>query len=52
MTEAEILERNKAAISALDTIDDMGDEEEQGRTLEALIKAIDSDPLSYRKKFG
>jgi hypothetical protein len=29
----------------------MGDEEEQRRTLDALIEAIDAEPLSDRKRF-
>jgi hypothetical protein len=51
MTEEEIRARAEAAIRALDALDDMGDEDEQRETLEALIKAIDEEPLSYRKRF-
>jgi hypothetical protein len=52
MTEDEVKARAKLAISALDALDDMGSEEEQRETLEALIEAIDSKPLSDRKRFG
>ncbi len=46
MTEAEILERNAGAIRALDEVAEMGDEEEQRATLEALMTAIDEEPLT------
>jgi len=51
MTEEEVRARNEIAIRGLEALDDMGDEEEQTRTFEALKKAIDEDPLSYRKRF-
>ncbi|MGO9463309.1 MAG: hypothetical protein ACLQIB_34610 [Isosphaeraceae bacterium] len=51
MTEEEILERNAAAIRALDEVADMGDEEEQRATLEALMTSIDEEPLSSRRRF-
>ncbi len=51
MTDDEIQARNEIAIRALNAIDDMGDQEEQRRTLEALIKAVDDEPLSDRKRF-
>ena len=35
----------------LDALDDMGDEEEQRQTLNALMKAIDEEPLSPRRRF-
>ena len=51
MTEAEIRARAEEIVRGLDALDDMGDEEEQRQTLEALIKAIDEEPLSNRKRF-
>ena len=51
MTDAEVRARAEVAIRALDAIDDMGDEEEQRQTLEALMEAIDAEPLSDRKRF-
>ncbi len=51
MTEEEIVERNAEAIRALDEVAEMGDEEEQRATLEALMIAIDEEPLSPRKRF-
>lgn len=51
MTDAEIRARAGDIARGLDALDDMGDEEEQRETLEALIKAIDEEPLSGRKRF-
>ena len=51
MTEQEILQRNAEAIRALDEVAEMGDEDEQRATLEALMTAIDEEPLSDRKRF-
>ena len=51
MTEEEILQRNAEAIRALDEVAEMGDEEEQRATLEALMIAIDEEPLSARRRF-
>ncbi len=51
MTDAEIRARADAIARGLDALDDMGDAEEQRQTLEALIKAIDQEPLSGRKRF-
>ena len=51
MTEEEILQRNAGAIRALDEVAEMGDEEEQRATLEALMKSIDEEPLSARRRF-
>ena len=51
LTEEEILERNAEAIRALDEVAEMGDEEEQRATLEALMTAIDEEPLSARRRF-
>jgi hypothetical protein len=43
MTEEEILQRNAEAIRALDEVAEMGDQEEQRATLEALMTAIDDE---------
>jgi hypothetical protein len=51
MTEEEILKRNAKAIQALDEVAEMGDEEEQRATLEALMTAVDEEPLSARRRF-
>jgi hypothetical protein len=51
MTEQEIVERNSEAIRALDEVAEMGDENEQRATLEALMTAIDEEPLSARRRF-
>jgi hypothetical protein len=51
MTEEEILQRNAEAIRALDDVAEMGDEEEQCATLEALMTAIDEEPLSDRRRY-
>jgi hypothetical protein len=51
MTEEEILERNAEAIRALDEVAEIGDEQEQRATLEALMTAIDEEPLSTRRRF-
>ncbi len=51
MTDEEILARAAEIARGLDALDDMGDEEEQRQTLDALMKAIDEEPLSARKRF-
>jgi hypothetical protein len=51
MTEDEVRRRAEEAIRGLEALNDMGDEEEQRRTLEFLMEAIDEDRLSYRKRF-
>jgi hypothetical protein len=51
LSEEEIHRRNEEAIRALDALDDIGDEEEQRETLDYLIKAIDEDRLSDRRRF-
>jgi hypothetical protein len=51
MTEEEILQRNAGALRALDEVAEMGDEEEQRATLEALMTSIDEEPLSARRRF-
>jgi hypothetical protein len=51
MTEEEIRQRNAGAIRALDEVAEMGGEEEQRATLEALMTSIDEEPLSSRRRF-
>jgi hypothetical protein len=51
MTEEEIRERNAGAIRALDEVAEMGDEQEQRATLEALMTSIDEEPLSAPRRF-
>jgi hypothetical protein len=43
LTKEQTLERNAEAIRALDDVAEMGDEEEQRATLEALMTAIDDE---------
>ena len=52
-TEDEQRRHAEGAIRALDSLDEIGDEEEQRATLEALIKGLDEDGdrLSDRKRF-
>ena len=52
LSDEELDRRAEAAIRALDALDDMGDEDEQRETLDALIEAIDQDRLSDRRRFG
>jgi hypothetical protein len=51
MTDEEIRARAVEIARGLDALDDMGDEEEQRQTLDALMKAIDEEPLSTCKRF-
>jgi hypothetical protein len=51
MTDEEIRLRNAEAIRALDEVATIGDVEEQNATLDALIKGLDEDRLSDRKRF-
>jgi hypothetical protein len=51
MTVEEVRSRAMEIARGLDALDDMGDEEEQRQTLDALIKAIDDEPLSPRRHF-
>jgi hypothetical protein len=51
MSDDEIRARSAEVARGLDALDDMGDEEEQRQTLDALIKAIDEEPLSARRRF-
>ena len=52
MTVEEIRARAIEIASGLDALDDMGDQAEQRQTLDALIKAIDEEPLSPRRASG
>jgi hypothetical protein len=51
MTVEEIHAQAVEIARGLDALDDMGDEEEQRQTLSALMKAIDEEPLSPRRRF-
>ena len=51
MTVEEIQAQAVAIARGLDALDDMGDEDEQRQTLNALMKAIDEEPLSARRRF-
>jgi hypothetical protein len=52
MTEGEIRQRAEEAIRALDALDEMGSEEEQRETLDTLMRLLDEDRMSYRKRSG
>ncbi len=51
MTVEEIHAQAIEIARGLDALDDMGDEDEQRETLNALMKAIDDEPLSSRRRF-
>jgi hypothetical protein len=51
MTVEQIRARATEIARGLDALDDMGDEEEQRQTLDALMKIIDDEPLSARRRF-
>lgn len=51
LSEEEVRRRNAEAIQALDALWDMGDEEEQRATLDALMAALNAGPLSDRPRF-
>jgi hypothetical protein len=51
VTFEEIRARAVEIARGLDALDDMGDGAEQRQTLDALMKAIDEEPLSARKRF-
>ncbi len=51
MTVGEIHAQAVEIGRGLDAADDMGDEDEQRQTLNALMKAIDEEPLSPRRRF-
>ena len=50
-TEEEQRRHIEGADPGLDSLDEIGDEEEQRATFEALAAAIDEEPLSDRKRF-
>lgn len=52
MTDEEIRARASDIARGLDSLDDMGDEEEQQQSLDALMKALDEDRLTGRKLFS
>jgi hypothetical protein len=51
MTDEEIRARAPEVARGLDALDDMGDEEEQQKTLDTLMTVIDEEPLSARRRF-
>lgn len=51
LSAEQLRERAVEIARGLARIDEMGDREEQGRTLEALMAALDEDRLSDRKRF-
>jgi hypothetical protein len=51
MTEADVRARAEAIARGLKSLDDMGDDEEQRQTFDALVEAIDADRLADRKRF-
>jgi excisionase family DNA binding protein len=51
MTEEEVRAAAPAIARGLDTIDDMGDPDEQRATLDALMAGLDEDRPSHRKLF-
>ena len=48
----EIDQRAALALQALDSLEGMGDEEEQRETFAYLARAVDEDRLSDRPRFG
>ncbi len=51
MTVEEVRARADEVARGLEAIDEMGDEDEQTQTFEALVRAVDEDRLSDRKRF-
>jgi hypothetical protein len=51
LSEEEHRRRAEEGMRALEAVLDMGDEDEQRETLDALMRAIDEDRLSSRKRF-
>jgi excisionase family DNA binding protein len=51
MTEAEVRGRAEVIARGLDALDDMGTEEEQRETLDALMRGLNEEPLSDRPRF-
>jgi hypothetical protein len=52
LTEEGIRQRNALALAALDAIEEIGDDVEQGETLDYLMRVVDEDRLSDRPRFG
>jgi hypothetical protein len=52
LTPEEIDQRAALALQALDSLEDMGDEEEQRETFAYLARAVNEDRLSDRPQFG
>lgn len=52
LTESEIHERNRVALAAIEAIEQIGDASEQRETLDYLMRAVDDDRLSARRRFG
>ena len=52
LTPEEIDQRPALASQALDSLEVMGDEEEQRETLAHLARAVNEDQLSDRPRFG
>lgn len=51
VTEAERLHQAEEAIRALDSLGEIGDQEEREHTLDELMRTLDEDRLSDRKRF-
>ncbi len=51
MTNDEARARGLMTAQGLDALDDMGDEEEQRQSFEALAQGVDADRLSDRPRF-
>jgi hypothetical protein len=51
MSDEEARGRAAEVARVLESLDDMGDAEEQARSLEELMRSIDAEPLSPRKRF-
>ena len=52
LTPEELDRRAALALQALDSLEDMGDEEEQRETFAYLARAVNEDRLSDRLRFG
>jgi hypothetical protein len=50
-TDEEVRARASEIARGLDALDELGDEDEQRQILDALMWAIDEEPLSDRKRF-
>lgn len=51
MTDEEAQARGMMLAQALDVLDDMGDDDEQRQSFEALARGIEADRLSDRPRF-